>query len=449
MPIKVVELFAGVGGFRIGLEGFNGKSASSKYEEELESNYEVVWSNQYEPATPKNQHASRVYEERFGNKGHSNENIEKVIEDGISNIPDHDLLVGGFPCQDYSVATTLKRSKGLQGKKGVLWWSIYSILSQKKTKKPGYLLLENVDRLLGSPSTQRGRDFAVILSCLYEQGYAVEWRIVNAAEYSMPQKRKRVYILAYHKSTSVYKKMINGSHEEWLLKTGIHANAFPVTDEIIAINKGDISGHPSIESEEFNLGKKTSPFFNSGICINGEFTSIKTKPKSNKIFPIKDILLEDEEIAPEYYVDNTPLDKVIIKKQIDRESIVIKSTLDMWAYLKGRKNEERTNKAQGFKYKYSEGSMSYPDGLEKPSRTIITGEGGKSPSRFKHLILKNGKHRRLTPIELERLNMFPDNHTYLEGITDAKRAFFMGNALVIGIVEKLGIELYKQINEKI
>ena len=294
MPIRVVELFAGVGGFRIGLEGFDGKSASSLYEKKFKSKYKVIWSNQWEPATPKNQHASRVYEERFGNKGHSNENIEKVIEDGISNIPDHDLLVGGFPCQDYSVATTLKRSKGLQGKKGVLWWSIYSILSQKKTKKPGYLLLENVDRLLGSPSTQRGRDFAVILSCLYEQGYAVEWRIVNAAEYSMPQKRKRVYILAYHKSTSVYKKMINVSHKEWLLKTGIHANAFPVTDEIIAINKGDISSHPSIESEEFNLGKKTSPFFNSGICINGEFTSIKTKPKGNKIFPLKDILEEDE-----------------------------------------------------------------------------------------------------------------------------------------------------------
>ena len=143
--LKVVELFAGVGGFRIGLEGFNGKSPSSGYKKKLKSNYEVVWSNQYEPSTPKNQHASRVYEERFGADGHSNENIEKVIEDGINNIPNHDLLVGGFPCQDYSVATTLKRSKGLQGKKGVLWWSIYSILSQKKEKKPGYLLLENVD----------------------------------------------------------------------------------------------------------------------------------------------------------------------------------------------------------------------------------------------------------------------------------------------------------------
>jgi DNA (cytosine-5)-methyltransferase 1 len=444
--LKVVELFAGVGGFRIGLEGFDGKSPSSGYQKKLKSNFEVIWSNQYEPSTPKNQHASRVYEERFGAEGHSNENIEKVIEDGINNIPDHDLLVGGFPCQDYSVATTLKRSKGLQGKKGVLWWSIYSILSQKKEKKPGYLLLENVDRLMSSPAKQRGRDFAVILSCLYEQGYAVEWRVINAAEYSMPQKRKRIYILAYHKSTNMYKKMAKESHQDWLLKTGVHANAFPVNEEIISQSKGEISGQPSIESEDFNLGGKTSPFFNSGICIDGKFTSIKTKPKENKIFPLKDVLLEDSEIAPEYFIDDTPLDKEIIKEQVDRENIVIKSTLDMWKYLKGRKNEERTNKAQGFKYKYGEGSMSYPDGLDKPSRTIITGEGGKSPSRFKHVIYKNGKHRRLTPIELERLNMFPDNHTYLEGITDAKRAFFMGNALVIGIVERLGIELSKEIN---
>jgi DNA (cytosine-5)-methyltransferase 1 len=444
--LKVVELFAGVGGFRIGLEGFNGKSPSSGYKKKLKSNYEVVWSNQYEPSTPKNQHASRVYEERFGADGHSNENIEKVIEDGINNIPNHDLLVGGFPCQDYSVATTLKRSKGLQGKKGVLWWSIYSILSQKKEKKPGYLLLENVDRLISSPAKQRGRDFAVILSCLYEQGYSVEWRVINAAEYSMPQKRKRIYILAYHKSTSIYKKMAKESHQDWLLKTGIHANAFPVNEEIISQSKGVISGEPSIESEEFNLGGKTSPFLNSGICIGGKFTSIKTKPKENKIFPLKDILLEDLEIAPEYFINDTPLEKEIVKEQIDRENIVIKSTLDMWEYLKGRKNEERINKAQGFKYKYGEGSMSYPDGLDKPSRTIITGEGGKSPSRFKHVIYKNGKHRRLTPIELERLNMFPDNHTYLEGVTDAKRAFFMGNALVIGIVERLGNELNKEIN---
>ena len=162
--LKVVELFAGVGGFRIGLE--------------KTKKFEVIWSNQWEPLTKTQQHASWVYENKFGKKNHSNENIEEV---DTKVIPDCDVLVGGFPCQDYSVATTLKNSKGLKGKKGVLWWSIERILREKK-KKPKYLILENVDRLLKSPSKQRGRDFAVMLSCLNKLDYAVEWRVINAAE---------------------------------------------------------------------------------------------------------------------------------------------------------------------------------------------------------------------------------------------------------------------------
>ena len=129
--IKVAELFAGVGGFRLGLEGWNGKSASSNYKNSFESPYEIVWSNQWEPST-KTQHASMVYEKHWGKKGHCNEDISIV---DISKIPKHDLLVGGFPCQDYSVATTLKNSKRLIGKKGVLWWSIHKILSEKAIKR--------------------------------------------------------------------------------------------------------------------------------------------------------------------------------------------------------------------------------------------------------------------------------------------------------------------------
>ena len=342
----------------------------------------------------------------------------------------------------------MKRSKGLQGKKGVLWWSIYSILSQKKNKKPKYLLLENVDRLLVSPSSQRGRDFAVILSCLYEQGYGVEWRVINADEYSMPQKRKRVYIVAYHKTTSVYKKMVKANHQDWLLKDGIHAKSFPVLEDFISLSEGEISNKPSNESDEFNKGIKSSPFYNSGLFINGKYTSIKTQPQEHEIFPLKKVLLSQNKVPNEYFISDLPLPSKVVKPQIDRDPIIINTTLDMWGYLKGRKCEERINKAQGFKYKYAEGSMSYPDSLNKPSRTIITGEGGASPSRFKHIIHQKAKYRRLTPIELERLNMFPDNHTLFEGITDSKRAFFMGNALVIGIVEKLGGELYRLINLK-
>jgi len=136
--IKVAELFAGVGGFRLSLEGWKGKSVSSNYKENIESHYEVVWSNQWEPST-KVQHASAVYERRFGIDNHSNKDIASVK---VSEIPNHYLLVGGFPCQDYSVATTLKNSKGLIGKKGVLWWSIHKILSEKMNK-PKYILLEN------------------------------------------------------------------------------------------------------------------------------------------------------------------------------------------------------------------------------------------------------------------------------------------------------------------
>jgi DNA (cytosine-5)-methyltransferase 1 len=137
-----------------------------------------------------------------------------------------------------------------------------------------------------------------------------------------------------------------------------------------------------------------------------------------------------------------------------------------WRYLKGAKKEQRQGR-DGFTYNYNEGGMIFPDSLDRPSRTIITGEGGSSPSRFKHVVkfkptkkqklnlnLDSEEHnemrinlslkksewvRRLAPIELERLNQFPDNHT--DGATDTKRAFFMGNALVVGIIEILGKEL--------
>jgi DNA (cytosine-5)-methyltransferase 1 len=437
MPIRVVELFAGVGGFRVGLEG---------YPKRENSNYDVVWSNQWEPST-KRQHANEVYKNRWPNSNHSDKSIEEVIEERFDDIPDHDLLVGGFPCQDYSVATSLKNSKGLIGKKGVLWWSIYSIIKKKRANKPKYLLLENVDRLLNSPSKQRGRDFAVILSCLSEQGYAVEWRVVNAGEYNMPQKRKRVYILAYHNTTEIYNNLVQTTPENWILNEGVHATSFPVQNEVFGIREGVITSEPYIISDIFNLGEKTSPFFNSGVFIDGQFTSIKTKAiENNEVTTLGDILINEEDVPAEFYIEDSLLNETIIKNQIEREPIVLNSTLDVWKYLKGRKNEERINKLKGFKYKYAEGSMTYPDSLEKPSRTIITGEGGKAPSRFKHVIYRNGRYRRLTPIELEKLNMFPLNHTLLEGVSDTKRAFFMGNALVVGIVERLGQELSERIN---
>lgn len=418
--IRVVELFAGVGGFRLGLEGWNGKSATSDYTQNLDSNYEVVWSNQWEPST-QTQHASIVYEARFGRDKHNGNDIASV---DISEIPDHDLLVGGFPCQDYSVATTLKNSKGLIGKKGVLWWSIHKILSEKENK-PKYLFLENVDRLLISPSGQRGRDFAIILQSLNELGYAVEWRVINAADYGMPQRRRRIFILAYLKDTPIYESINEMSPQEWLLHEGTIASAFPVTAEnTLFPNQFKLKGDIVFISENFNKNGSTGLFENTGLMVNGLITTLKTHPNYEGDFKFLGDVIQADATSKDLYIDDKELDK--------------------WTYLKGAKKEMRKN-AQGFEYHYSEGGMIFPDPLNKPSRTIITGEGGKSPSRFKHVIQTPNGFRRLTPVELERLNMFPDNHTQLEGMSDTKRAFFMGNALVVGVIEKIGVSLKEKI----
>lgn len=422
--IKAIELFAGVGGFRIGLEGWKNKSASSGYKKKLISPYEIVWSNQWEPST-KVQHASLVYENRFGKQGHCNEDISSV---DISKIPDHDLLVGGFPCQDYSVATTLKNSKGLIGKKGVLWWSIHKILSEKKNK-PKYLFLENVDRLLISPSGQRGRDFAIILKSLNDLGYAVEWRIVNAADFGMPQRRKRIFILAYLKGTNIYKSIKKIPASEWILEEGTLASAFPVTAEsAIFPNEFKLKGDIVFISENFNRNGTTGMFENAGLMINGLVTTIKTTPNYDGDYTLLKDLVQNGEVTEEFYINKEDLDK--------------------WKYLKGAKKEMRIN-SDGFEYNYSEGGMIFPDPLDKPSRTIITGEGGASPSRFKHVINTPKGYRRLSPVELERLNMFPDDHTKLEGVSDTKRAFFMGNALVVGVIEKIGIALKQKITNEV
>jgi DNA (cytosine-5)-methyltransferase 1 len=411
MSIRVVELFAGVGGFRIGLEG---------YPKRDDANFNVVWSNQWEPST-KTQHANMVYENRWPNANHCGENIEEVIENKFEKIPDHDLLVGGFPCQDYSVATTLKNSKGLIGKKGVLWWSIEAILRRKAENRPKYLMLENVDRLLKSPSKQRGRDFAVMLASLSNLGYAVEWRVINAAEYGMPQRRRRIFFLAYRNDTNIYNRILNTQDkEDWLDSDGLIASAFPVKEINEKIKRGIIEGDLISISEEFNKGERNSPFENCGVMINGEFTTAKVKPNYNGLRQtLGNVLIDINEVPEEFFITEED-----IYKQKG------------WKYLKGSKREVRQTK-DGFKYNYSEGSMIFPDALENASRTIITGEGGKAPSRFKHVVEQNGRLRRLTPVELERLNMFPDNHTQLDGITDTKRAFFMGNALVVGIVKKI------------
>ena len=413
---RVVELFAGVGGFRIGLD-----RVQSGF-------FQTIWSNQFEPAT-KTQHASRTYIARFGAKGHINKDIALVK---TSEIPDHEMLVGGFPCQDYSVARVLSQSEGIVGKKGVLWWEIHRILVEKGKHKPQVLFLENVDRLLQSPASQRGRDFAIILQSLSNLGYVVEWRVINAAEYGMPQRRKRTYILAYSPSCVISKKISEPA--KWIFEDGIFAKAFPVKPlKGMPCGTHLLQKNPNADlselSSEFNKSNTLRPFSNAGLMVGGKYWTYNTEPNYDGTYLLlKDILATGKDralITEDYYISPADLPK--------------------WKYLKGGKKETRKTRS-GMEFTYSEGSMAFPDYLDRPSRTIITSEGGSTPSRFKHIIVdpENGRYRRLIPLELERLNMFPDNHTI--GETDTKRAFFMGNALVCGIITKVGEELDRALN---
>lgn len=408
--IRVVELFAGVGGFRIGLEG-----ASDAYQ--------TIWNNQWEPST-KHQDASLVYRARFGSNGHSNNDICTIA---TKDIPDHDLLVGGFPCQDYSVAATLSRSGGIEGKKGVLWWQIYRILEEKGEKRPNYIFLENVDRLINSPATQRGRDFAIILASLSDLGYIVEWRVINAAEYGMPQRRRRTYIVGYRKDSVVANKIEDANN--WLFYDGVMAKSFPFAEKKNTLSKFKITGSIKEVSDNFNKNKKDSPFGTAGIMIDRKILSVdSTFVYEGTSQTLGDILVDEEFVPEEFFISDEELPK--------------------WQYEKGAKKINRVSK-EGYEYVFSEGGMAFPDYLDKPSRTMITGEGGSAPSRFKHVVqTPSGKYRRLIPIELERLNMFPDNHTFHPEVSDGRRAFLMGNALVCGIVEIIGKSLYRAIYDE-
>lgn len=415
--IKVAELFAGVGGFRLGLEGYSSAN-HPEFDLPAAGPFKTIWANQWEPpGTPGRQFAARCYEARFGEGSVINEDIAAVLDEaeaGEREVPTVDMVVGGFPCQDYSVARPLSQAHGIEGKKGVLWWDIYRLLKLQNDRSEDaarYCLFENVDRLLKSPASQRGRDFAIILSCLAERGYSVEWRVVNSAEYGFPQRRKRVYIFAERNA-------------DWTIETrlqdGVMSRAFPMeapgeenTREVF------VPEDPYDASENFNLTGKTSPFMDAGVMVGHRVLTCPVIEKYDGARKtLGDVLIPLDEVPEEFFIEPEQLPK--------------------WEYLKGSKREERTNKKTGFTYWYSEGQMAFPDATDRPSRTILTGEGGRGASRFKHVIeCADGRYRRLVPDELDQLQGFPRGWTDT-GMSDGNRAFCMGNALVVGIPHRIG-----------
>ena len=401
MKKTVIELFAGVGGFRVGLNDINGFDNNGKAIENRD--WKFVWANQWEPATTV-QHAYDCYVTRFGNEC-SNEDISKVDS---KDIPDHTLLCGGFPCQDYSVARSLSKEKGIEGKKGVLFWDIARILKDKETP---FFLLVNVDRLLKSPSKQRGRDFGIMLRTLSDLGYNVEWRIINAADYGAAQRRRRIFIFGWKKSTK-YNENIDYIGPKYLItQEGVFAKAFPIDQEDSKYKYIDLSLYEDTVDMTKNF---KAEFENSGIMISGKVWTRKVTP-----------IYEEPITIAQIREKRKGLDKYILTGE----------KLEKFEYLRGGKKILRT-RPDGTEYYYSEGSMSEYDSLDLPGRTMLTSEG--SVNRSTHIIpdKETGKLRLLTPIEAERLQSFPDDWTNT-GMPENRRYFMMGNALVTKVINRL------------
>ena len=395
MNKTICELFAGVGGFRLGFD-------------RLASDWQTVWFSQWEPGK-KVQWAHDCYVQHYGDSPdvngefHTGEDISTVEK---KNIPDHTLLVGGFPCQDYSVAHTLASSKGIEGKKGVLWWQIRDTLI---AKKPPFCLLENVDRLLKSPAKQRGRDFGVILACFAELGYSVEWRVVNAALYGAAQRRRRTFIFAYKNDDTKYGRDMKGISAEDIIKSqGFMAKAFPIADT--EDFKKTTIGTDIVEvSDKFSFA-----FENAGYMTGGEITTAKIKEQEEKPITLGEILQEEA----------------------DEKCFIPTDKMSKWSYLKGSKKINRTA-ANGHQYVFSEGPVAFPDPWDRPGRTMLTSES--TLNRSTHVVAdrKTGNLRLLTPVEAERLQGFDDNWTNT-GMPDRMRYFCMGNALVVPMITRMG-----------
>jgi len=395
MEKTVCELFAGVGGFRLGLD-------------RLESGWKTTWFSQWEPGA-KTQWAHDCYVQHFGDspdlKGeyHTGEDISTMVKE---NIPDHTLLVGGFPCQDYSVAHTLASSKGIEGKKGVLWWQIRDTLIAKKAP---FCIFENVDRLLKSPAKQRGRDFGVILACLNEQGYSAEWRVVNAATYGAGQRRRRTFIFAYRNDTQYGIKHKNTDAKDLLESTGFMAQSFPVSS-VSEIKTIDISADIVDVSDNFAFDFRAAGYMSNGKIYTSDVTEIEETP----------ILLGQ-----------------LLQQNVDDKFFITDDDkMAKWVYLKGAKKIPRKS-ANGHEYVFSEGPIAFPDPWDRPARTMLTSES--TLNRSTHVVCDpgKGKLRILTPIETERIQGFDDDWTN-SGMPDRMRYFCMGNALVVPMITRMG-----------
>lgn len=350
--MRTVELFSGIGGFRIACDRLG---------------IETVWANDIDDK------ASIVYKNKFANNVH----VKGDLSDFIDDVPEHDLLTAGFPCQPFSSAG---KKLGVSDVRGTLFEKIVYILEKKQ---PSFFVLENVKRLL---SMDKGKHFATIISALSSKGYLVEWRLLNASNFGLPQNRERV-IITGRKSKNINSYLC------------LDKDFSQVKDKDLEIIK-DVSSWCLINEH----GKK---FFSWGLAVGGLFCQADLKEFSEAR---PRVLLSD-------VLEKNPDDVFFFNEDSEER---VRNSVKVDRYYNGV--QILYNQKGGARMGYSIFGVS---GLA-PTLTCTT-------SRHYERYKIGNDYRRLTNIEYARIQGFPDDHCDL--VSRYSQYSLYGNAVPPNMVE--------------
>jgi len=381
--MKYLSLFSGIGGFELGIqqayEDYNRpniRDRNKNIQKDLSDT-----EKQQDRATcigfsEIDKYAIQIYEKQFPN----HKNYGDITKIQSNSLPDFDLLVGGFPCQSFSIAG--KRG-GFEDTRGTLFFEIARIIGEKQ---PRLLLLENVKGLL---SHDKGYTFFTIISTLNDLGYDIQWQVLNSKNFGVPQNRERVFIIGHLRGTS--------------------------RPEVFPIGGG---------SEEI-INKETKSV--QANCLTA--TCYKGAGNDGMSLVVKTLKAQGLEPTEKGY------------ESLDKSVIPVITPDRLNKRQNGRRFKENGDPSFTLTAQDRHGVL-----INKTIRTGGRGSLTKKHNWDTHLI--DGKIRRLTPKECERLQGFPDdwtksgiieNHGIVSTtmISDAQRYKTLGNAVTVNVIKEI------------
>lgn len=402
MAIKYLDMFAGIGGFRSGLEKIGG--------------FECIGFCEID------KYAKQSYEAMYDTKGELYFNDARKIKP--EELPDIDLITGGFPCQSFSIAG---RRKGFEDTRGTLFFEIARIAS---AKKPKYLFLENVPGLL---SHDRGRTFKTILSSLDELGYDVTWQVLNSKDFGVPQSRKRLYIMGFLRAKCAGQIL---SFKETNSKTPIQIypgkegeRIYSSEGESITLtsNGGSFGGRTGLYSiEEFGIPIKVKTKSGYQIAYPGDSIDIGysgTNTRRGRVGHNVAHTLTTSSTQACYFIDMNPEPKMT---EVAR-CITARHASD----ISNRKGEHSAVFLEKFQI---------TDDEEHPMVVFI------DKNKKVHI----GKIRKLTPRECWRLQGFTDEQfdkVIEAGMSDTQLYKQAGNAVTVNVISAVG-QIIKEVENQ-